>query len=89
VKKLADSGMRQVTPRLREQDRNMPERPFVDDFSAGYFQRAESRLPKQGDREPWVNCQNYTREQKLLGRAPLEDGVLQFDNPAISLREAS
>jgi len=89
VNKLSESGMRQVTPRLRKEDRDMRARPFVDDFSAGYFQRALKRLPKQGDREPWVNCQNYTREQKLIGRAPLEDGVLQFDNPAVSLREAS
>ncbi len=89
VNKLAASGMRQVTPRLREEDRDMPERPWVDDFSAGYFQRALHLLPKQGDREPWINCQNYTREKRLIGRAPLEDGVLTFSHPAEQIREAS
>jgi cation diffusion facilitator CzcD-associated flavoprotein CzcO len=89
VNKLAQSGMRQVTPRLREQDRDMQVRPWVDDFSAGYFQRARGILPRQGDREPWVNCQNYTREQKLIGRAELDDGVLEYSNPPVELQKAS
>ncbi len=89
VKKMQSSGMRQVTPRLRDEDRDMPARPWVDDFSAGYFQRASHLLPKQGDREPWVNCQNYTREQYLIGRAPLDDGVLEFSHPAATLKTAS
>ena len=79
--KLSGTGMRQVTPRLREQDRDMQARPWVDGFSAGYFQRAEHLFPKQGDREPWINCQNYTREKTLIGRQPLDDGVLEFSNP--------
>ena len=36
------------------------------------------RFPKQGDREPWVNTQDYGRDQKLLKRDSLEDGVLEF-----------
>ena len=55
--------------------------PWVEGFSAGYFQRAEHLFPKQGDREPWINCQNYTREKTLIGRQPLDDGVLEFSNP--------
>ncbi len=82
VQRMQASGMRQVTPRLREQDRGMPKRPFVEDFSAGYFARAFDHLPKQGDREPWTNCQNYIRERRTIGSAPLDDGVLTFDNPA-------
>jgi len=89
VNRLRESGMRQVTPRLRDEDRNMTARPWVDDFSAGYFQRAADLLPRQGDREPWINCQNYTREKRLIGRAPLEDGVLRFSNPGSSARKAS
>ena len=38
-------------------------------------------MPKQGDREPWVNTQDYKREVKLIAEAPLEDGSLSFDNP--------
>lgn len=79
--KLTSTDMRQVTPRLRDQDKNMPSQPWVDGFSAGYFERAAHLFPKQGDKEPWINCQNYTREKDLIGRQPLEDGVLEFSNP--------
>lgn len=82
VTRMKASGMRQVTPRLRPKDSDMQRKPWVDGFSAGYFQRAEHLFPRQGDREPWINCQNYTREQTLIGRQALEDGVLQFSNPA-------
>lgn len=86
--KLLSTGMRQVTPRLREEDKDMPARPWVDGFSAGYFARAEHLFPKQGDKEPWINCQNYTREKDLIGRQPLEDGVLEFSNPDTSTADA-
>ena len=81
VDRMHTSGMRQVTPRLRPQDRDMPVRPWIDHFSAGYMQRVMHLFPKQGDRDPWINCQNYTREKKLIGRASLDDGVLEFSNP--------
>ena len=60
----------------------MPLRPFVDDFSSGYFARALDLLPKQGDRDPWRNTQNYAYERKLIGRARLDDGALVFEAPA-------
>lgn len=75
------TGTRQVTPRLREGDRHMQARPWIDDFSAGYMRRAMPRFPKQGDRDPWRNTQNYQLEKKLIGQAPLEDGVLEFRDP--------
>ena len=76
------TGTRRCTPRLREEDRGMPLRPFVDDFSSGYFARALDLLPKQGDRDPWRNTQNYAYERKLIGRARLDDGALVFEAPA-------
>jgi cation diffusion facilitator CzcD-associated flavoprotein CzcO len=81
LQRMHRDGVRQVTPRLRPEDRGMPKRPFVDDFSAGYVARAIELLPKQGDREPWINCQNYIRERRTIGAASLDDGVLCFDNP--------
>jgi hypothetical protein len=39
------------------------------------------RFPKQGDREPWLNPQNYARDRKMLRHGPLEDGALVFSNP--------
>ena len=75
-------GVRQVTPRLREEDRGMATYPWIRDFSSGYIQRGLHRCPKQGDRMPWLNTQRYARDKKIVRRAPLEDGVLTFDNPA-------
>ncbi len=76
------TGMRQCTPRLREEDRDMVARPWIDDFSAGYMQRAMHLFPRQGDRGPWRNTQNYAADRKMIRNEPLEDGALQFTNPA-------
>lgn len=76
---LRDTGTDVVVPRLRESDRDMPPQPWIDDFSAGYIQRMLPLLPKQGDRDPWVAHQDYRRELRTLGKAPLDDGVLVFE----------
>lgn len=39
-------------------DRSMPLRPGAD-LKSGYFKRADALLPRQGDRGPWRNPQNY------------------------------
>jgi hypothetical protein len=56
----------------------MPERPWIDDFSAGYMQRAMHLMPRQGDREPWINPQDYKRDKEMFRKSPLDDGVMQF-----------
>ncbi len=68
----------QCTPRLREADRDMPARPWIDGFSAGYITRMAPMLPKQGDRAPWLNPQRYAPDRAQLDRAPIDDGVMQF-----------
>lgn len=72
------TGTDQCTPRLRESDRDMPRRQWIEGFTPGYMQRAMDRMPKQGDREPWVNPQVYKAEKHALLKLPLDDGVLQF-----------
>ena len=84
LNRMDELGMAQVTPRLRDEDRNMTARPWIDDFSAGYMRRMMHHFPKQGDRDPWRNTQNYAEDRKLVRRAPLEDGVLVFSNPQVS-----
>ncbi len=69
------------TPRLREEDQGMPKRPWIQDFSAGYMQRVMHLFPKQGDRAPWQNTQNYAADKKMIRNAPIEDGALIFDGP--------
>jgi cation diffusion facilitator CzcD-associated flavoprotein CzcO len=81
LNRMDELGVRQVTPRLRDVDRGMEKRPWIDDFSAGYMQRVMHLFPKQGDHEPWLNTQNYARDRKMIRHAPLEDGALTFDNP--------
>jgi len=71
-------GVAQCTPRLREQDHNMKERPWIDGFSSGYMQRMMHRMPRQGDHEPWINPQNYRRDKKMFKHSPIDDGVMQF-----------
>jgi cation diffusion facilitator CzcD-associated flavoprotein CzcO len=79
---MDETGARQATPRLRASDRDMPARPWVDGFSAGYMQRTMDRFPRQGDRAPWINPQDYGRDKVMLRTGALEDGALIFDNPA-------
>ncbi len=72
-------GARLATPRLRPEDRGMKTRPWIDDFTPNYMQRVMHLFPKQGDREPWLNTQDYARDRKLLRKAPIEDGVLSLE----------
>jgi cation diffusion facilitator CzcD-associated flavoprotein CzcO len=81
INHMDETGTRQVTPHLRDTDTDMPPRPWIDQFSSGYMQRMMHRFPKQGDHEPWINPQDYTRDKKMIRLAPLEDGALIFSNP--------
>ena len=74
-------GMEQVTPGLREDEQAMQARPWIEGFSSGYMQRVMHLLPRQGDREPWLNPQDYMRDCKTLPTVSLEDGSLVFSHP--------
>lgn len=89
INHMDHTGLRQCTPRLRPEDQDMPARPWIDGFSSGYVQRVLHKLAKQGDREPWVNAQNYHRDKQMLRRGPLEDGVMIFNNPVNTKRNAA
>lgn len=71
-------GAHTCRPMLRDQDKSMVARPFIDDFSSGYMQRAMDKMPKQGDRAPWLNTQSYAEDKKELRFGNINDGVLQF-----------
>ena len=75
---MAKTGTTQCTPQLRDEDLNMPERPWIDSFSAGYMSRVMHMFPRQGNHAPWVNPQNFARDKKMFRRAPLDDGAMQF-----------
>ena len=42
------------------------------------MRRALHLFPRQGDRDPWRNTQNYTLDKQSLREAAIEDGVLEF-----------
>ena len=62
----------------------MPKRLWIDNFPAGYLNRALPNFPKQGDRHPWVNPQNYRKDRKMFREDPLEDGALIFERARVS-----
>ena len=77
------NGYRQCTPQVSAEDKDMQTLPWISAFSSGYIQRLMHLFPKQGDREPWINTQNYKVDKKLLRRGPIDDGVLLFSNPDV------
>ena len=81
INRMDKLGMRQVSAPLREADKGMQARKYIEDFTPGYMMRTAHLMPRQGDKEPWLNTQNYTQDKKMIRRAPLEDGVLKFENP--------
>jgi monooxygenase len=67
-------GFSSCTPRP---DETVAPAPWSN-LSSGYFQRGNSLLPSQGDRDPWRARQNYLREWLSFRFRTMQDGVLQF-----------
>jgi cation diffusion facilitator CzcD-associated flavoprotein CzcO len=68
LNKMDDEGLAVCTPTLREQDKGMEVRPWIEDeeFNANYLKRSMHLLPKQGGKEPWKFCRDYYLERDLL-----------------------
>ena len=67
----------QCTPMPEKAEGPMTPKPFVSGFSPGYLNRVFERLPKQGDRR-LINTQRYKDDLEQLLAAPVDDGVLRF-----------
>ncbi len=74
-------GYRQCAPHVCVEDRDMQTLPWISEFSSGYIQRLMHLFPKQGDKDPWINTQNYGLDKILLRRGSIDDGVLSFSKP--------
>jgi len=81
LNRMDELGMRQCTPRLGADEREMPRRRWIEDFSSGYMERGLGRFPSQGDRTPWLHTQSYAADKKMIRRERLEDGTLRLSNP--------
>ena len=75
---MDDTGTDICTPRLRASDAAMRTSPVLDHLTSGYIQRAADRYPKQGDREPWINPQDYAKDKKMFRKEPVDDDVMVF-----------
>ncbi|MEV6205674.1 NAD(P)/FAD-dependent oxidoreductase [Kitasatospora sp. NPDC051914] len=62
-------------------DPAMPTQPFLS-FGAGYIQRAVDRLPRQGDRMPWLTSMDYQADVRLLRADSVLDPELHFSRAA-------
>ena len=74
LQKMERGGYRKVTPALREE---MNETPLLD-FDAGYVLRARKLMPKNGDRDPWMNHDRYTKDFVSLKLKPSKYSELEF-----------
>ena len=74
LKKMARGGFTSVTPRMKG---SIEEIPLLD-FDAGYVLRAREQFPKQGNRLPWKNYQDYIRDFIGLRLRSLRDQELEF-----------
>lgn len=77
LKHMDALGAKQCTPELDSKAQAMQPRQWVTDFNPGYMKRGLHLFPRQGDRPPWANTQDYLLDRKLL-RGPVDDSVLKF-----------
>ncbi len=80
VNHMHEHNVARCTPRVSEADKDMPLHRMIEDFSPGYMERGMHLFPKQGDRDPWRNTQNYTLDKQTIRNAPIDDGTLEFSN---------
>ena len=63
---------------------------WLTGFDSGYLKRAAHMLPRQGDRMPWLNVQNYKHDQHHFIDTPVAGEGLEFStNRAAALQEAA
>jgi monooxygenase len=74
LNKMARGGYTTVTPRMKGE---IDEVPLLD-FDAGYVLRAREQFPKQGNRLPWKNYQDYIRDFVSLRLGSMRDDELEF-----------
>ena len=47
-------------------------------LNAGYVNRADSTLPRQGNKAPWQVLHKYEEDREIMLSQPISDGILQF-----------
>ena len=83
INHMDKTATKQCTPQLRHEDKDMPARPWIDNFSSSYIQRAIHLFPKQGSHAPWLNTQDYRMDKKMMRKESVDDGVMVFNNKEV------
>lgn len=78
VNHMQENRFRQCTPLLDERAAAMQAHPWIEDFSSGYLKRSMHLLPRQGDRYPWINTQDYRLDRRQIRDRPVTDDTLEF-----------
>ena len=67
--------------KLHHLDQLVYEQLLIDqliDFTSGYFQRGLNQMPKQGNKAPWKNYQNYLKDIFAVRLMSIDDTNLKF-----------
>ena len=87
VRFMREEGYTRVVPVAPE---GMDTQDWLTGFDSGYLKRAAHMLPRQGDRMPWLNVQNYKHDQHHFIDTPVAGEGLEFStNRAAALQEAA
>ncbi len=82
LRHMDNTGHTVATP--TDTDNNALDIGMLDTLQSGYVQRAKDTLPRQGAKEPWKVLMHYEKDSKMLLEDMIDDGMLQFDAPALS-----
>ena len=79
LKHMDEEGFGVVTAEPEADLPPMTPRDWIDGFSAGYMRRLMHRYPRQGDREPWINSQDYLRERREFAEMSFGEAALRYE----------
>ena len=80
LKHMKRKGVDVFVPR-DEGDNALPD-SMLQTLQSGYVQRAQDRIPRQGKELPWKVLDHYEQDKAMLMKAPIDDGVIQFEQAA-------
>ena len=73
---MSKKGSRSCTPTDNKEAQGNDK---LIDFTSGYFQRGLHMMPKQGNKAPWKNYQNYLRDIFAVRLMTIDDSNLKFE----------
>ncbi|WP_370299154.1 hypothetical protein [Abyssibacter sp.] len=72
---MDDKGLGVITP--RDHGNHRLDENLLGQLTAGYIQRAEHLLPRQGKAKPWIVRNNYAEDKQMMLRTPIADSALE------------